>query len=144
MCSSNLLYLPNICWSRRCRKKFLVDSDCILDSTLIGETSRVSSLIHCTLLCEMNPSCNVFGYNGSTQLCRRAGALSAPSALNSQCVANETVYKSGKIVGLAKSNQFDMPLICLFFQRYSQLMCQKINFSSKLLLSHQAYTKHND
>ena len=113
-------------------------SDCILDSTLIGESSRVRSLIHCTLLCEKTPDCNALGYNGSTQLCRRAGALFAPSALNSQCVANEIVFKSGKIVRLAKSNQFDKLLNVCFPKVFS-----KMNFSSKLFLSQPTATKHN-
>ena len=107
--------------------------------TLIGESSRVRSLIHCTLLCEKTPDCNALGYNGSTQLCRRAGALFAPSALNSQCVANEIVFKSGKIVRLAKSNQFDKLLNVCFPKVFS-----KMNFSSKLFLSQPTATKHND
>ena len=126
-------------WPEDSGRSFLRTSDCILDSTLIGESSRVRSLIHCTLLCEKTPDCNALGYNGSTQLCRRVGALFAQGALNSQCVANEIVFKSGKIVRLAKSNQFDKLLNVCFPKVFS-----KMNFSSKLFLSQPTATKHND
>ena len=93
---------------------YMRTTECVLDSTAIGQPSRVRSLTRCASVCNKHLTCEVFGYASITQLCRLAGALLAPSDLNSGCATNETVFKSGKIVRLAKLNQYDMLLLCLF------------------------------